>query len=101
MPESVHVEELCSVSYLRPVAGCPVYREYFKNGDDVPSQLCSIHQGTLRQQTTRAISGIFRSIGRSIAGIFRESTNHKLNSLSRRIFHGRDQVRQAIRAFVF
>jgi hypothetical protein len=68
----VHVEELCSVTYLRPVAGCPVYREYFKSGDVVPSQTCGLHEGTLRQEAARAVSGIFRSIGRSIAGIFRK-----------------------------
>src|SRR5206468_2050265 len=32
MPAGLRAEELCSVSYLRPVEGCPVYREYFKAG---------------------------------------------------------------------
>ena len=63
--------ELCSVSYLKPVAGCPVYTEYFKDGDSVPSRLCPIHRGTLKERATRAVAGFFRSLGDAIAGIFR------------------------------
>ena len=37
VPPGIRVEELCSVSYLRPVDGCPTYTEYFKEGDEVPS----------------------------------------------------------------
>jgi 1A family penicillin-binding protein len=70
VPESLRVEDLCSVSYLRPVEGCPVYHEYFKTGDVVPSQLCTIHQGNLKQRATRAVEGIFRSLGGKIAGWF-------------------------------
>src|SRR5262249_42811228 len=40
VPDGLHVEDLCSVSYLRPVDECPVYHEYFKDGDVVPSQSC-------------------------------------------------------------
>ena len=64
-------EELCSVSYLQPVEGCPTYIEYFKEGDSVPSALCPIHRGTLKQRATRAIEGFFRGLGSKIAGIFR------------------------------
>ena len=46
VPSGLHDEQLCRVSYLRPVEGCPVYTEYFKEGDDVPSRLCPVHQGT-------------------------------------------------------
>jgi 1A family penicillin-binding protein len=70
VPESLRVEDLCSVSYLRPVDGCPVYHEYFKKGDSVPSQLCTIHQGSLKQRAARVVEGVFRSLGGKIAGLF-------------------------------
>ena len=71
VPPGIHGEELCSVSYLRPVEGCPVYTEYFKEGDSVPSRLCNIHRGSLKQRATRAVAGFFRSLGSAIADIFR------------------------------
>ena len=70
-PRGLREVELCSVSYLKPVAGCPVYTEYFKDGDSVPSRLCPIHRGTLKERATRAVAGFFRSLGDAIAGIFR------------------------------
>ena len=70
IPSGLKAEELCSVSYLKPVDGCPTYTEYFKQGDSVPSERCGIHQGSLKQRAARAIEGLFRSIGRGIAGIF-------------------------------
>ena len=70
MPDGLEAEELCSVSYLRPVDGCPIYTEYFKSGDDIPSERCGIHQGSLRQRAARAVEGFFRSVGRGIAGLF-------------------------------
>jgi penicillin-binding protein 1A len=70
-PSDLHTAELCRISYKRAVDGCPTYVEYFKEGDDVPSQLCPIHQGTLKQQTQRAIQSIFGAIGRGIKGIFK------------------------------
>ena len=73
MPPGIHGEELCSVSYLAPVDGCPIYTEYFKDGDAVPSALCPIHRGSLKQRATRAIEGFFRGLGGKIAGIFRRS----------------------------
>ena len=72
IPSGLRPEELCSVSYLKPVDGCPTYTEYFKDGDAVPSQRCPIHQGSLKQRAARAIEGIFRSLGQKIAGIFRK-----------------------------
>jgi penicillin-binding protein 1A len=71
VPEGLTTEELCSISYLKPVEGCPTYIEYFKKGDAVPSQRCPIHQGTLKQRAARAIEGLFRSLGDKITGIFR------------------------------
>jgi len=72
VPEGMRTEELCSVSYLKPVDGCPTYTEYFKNGDSIPTQRCPIHEGSLKQRAARAIEGIFRSLGQRIAGIFRK-----------------------------
>ena len=71
VPDSVRAESLCSVSHLKPVDGCPVYTEYFKEGDDIPSELCGIHRGTLGQTATRAVEGVFRALGSRIAGLFR------------------------------
>jgi 1A family penicillin-binding protein len=70
-PEGVRGEELCSVSYLRPVEGCPVYTEYFKSGDAIPSALCPIHRGSLKQRATRMVEGLLHSLGGKIAGLFR------------------------------
>jgi membrane carboxypeptidase/penicillin-binding protein len=71
VPAGLQVEDLCSVSYLRPVEGCPVYREYFKSGDAIPSQSCPVHRGTIKERAARAVEGLFRSLGGKIAGIFK------------------------------
>jgi penicillin-binding protein 1A len=71
VPPGIHSEELCSVSYLAPVEGCPVYTEFFKDGDTVPTTLCPIHRGSLKQRATRAMEGFFRGLGSKIAGLFR------------------------------
>jgi penicillin-binding protein 1A len=70
-PGGLREEQLCRVSYLRPVEGCPVYIEYFKENDDVPSRLCPVHQGTVKQRVTRALEGLLSGIGRKLKGIFR------------------------------
>jgi penicillin-binding protein 1A len=70
-PPGVHGEDLCNVSYLQPVEGCPTYTEYFKDGDKVPTQLCPLHRGTLKERAARVVGGFFRSLGSKIAGIFR------------------------------
>jgi 1A family penicillin-binding protein len=70
-PGDMRAEELCHVSYLRPVDGCPTYVEYFKEGDDIPSRLCTIHQGSIKQRVQRAVEGVFGAIGRGLKGIFR------------------------------
>ena len=69
-PGDMRTQELCHVSYLRPVEGCPTYVEYFKDGDDIPSRLCTIHQGNIKQRVQRAVQGIFGAIGRGLKGIF-------------------------------
>ena len=70
IPDGLEAIELCELSYLRPVEDCPVYTEYFKTGDGVPTQHCPIHRGTLKQRAARAIEGFLRSLGRKIGGIF-------------------------------
>jgi 1A family penicillin-binding protein len=70
-PGDMRTEELCKLSYLHPVEGCPTYVEYFKDGDDIPTRLCTIHQGNLKQRAQRAIQGLFGALGRGIKGIFR------------------------------
>ncbi len=70
-PPGLREVELCRVSYLRPVEGCPVYTEYFKQDDDVPTRLCPIHQGTVKQRVARAIEGFLSGLGRKLKGIFR------------------------------
>jgi len=64
-------EQLCSVSYLRPVEGCPVYTEYLKEGDEAPGRLCTLHQGTIKQRVRRTIEGLFSGLGKRLKGIFR------------------------------
>ncbi len=71
IPADLQREELCRESHLKPLEGCPVYIEYFKDGDDVPSRLCPIHRGSLKEAATRAVQGILRGLGRSISEIFR------------------------------
>jgi membrane carboxypeptidase/penicillin-binding protein len=70
VPATVEEESLCSVSHLKPVDGCPVYTEYFKDGDSRPSQLCPVHRGTFKQVVARTADRFLRSIGRTIAAIF-------------------------------
>jgi 1A family penicillin-binding protein len=71
-PADLHGEEMCRLSYHRPVEGCPTYVEYFKDGDEIPTRLCPIHQGSLKQRAQRALQGVFGAIGRGILGIFRD-----------------------------
>jgi len=70
VPPGIHEQELCAVSYLRPVEECPTYVEYFKDVDEVPGALCPVHQGTLKQRATRAVQGFFRSLGGRLRGLF-------------------------------
>ena len=70
-PSGLKEAMLCRVSYNRPVEGCPTYTEYFKPDDTVPGKLCTVHQGSIRQQVRRAIEGFFSGLGRRIKGIWR------------------------------
>jgi len=70
-PAGLREVELCKVSYLKPVEECPVYTEYFKDGDQIPTRLCPIHQGTMKQDLHRALQGFFTGLGKKLRGIFR------------------------------
>jgi 1A family penicillin-binding protein len=70
VPDGLRAEELCNVSYLKPVQECPTYLEYFKEGDSIPSALCPLHRGTFKERTARAVQGLLKSLGGKIAGIF-------------------------------
>jgi penicillin-binding protein 1A len=70
-PAGLQEEALCRISYVKPVEGCPLYTEYFKDGDDIPDRLCQLHRGTIRQRVTRTIQGWAAELGRKIRGIFR------------------------------
>jgi 1A family penicillin-binding protein len=70
-PDDLRQEQMCMLSYHRALEGCPTYVEYFKDGDEIPTQLCQIHQGSLQQRAERAIQGLLGAIGKGIRGIFR------------------------------
>ena len=73
-PPACTRSSLCNVSYLRPVEECPVYIEYFKENDDVPSRLCPLHRGTVKQRVKRAFEGLsVRASGGSSRASFDES----------------------------
>ncbi len=70
-PAGLTDEPLCSISYLKPVDGCPIYSEYFKDGDQIPDRLCPVHRGSVRQRVTRTVQGWVSEAGRRLRGIFR------------------------------
>ena len=71
MPGGLKEEELCRVSYLRPVEGCDVYVEYFKADDKVPGRLCPLHEGSIKQRVRRVVEGFLATLGRRIKEIVR------------------------------
>ena len=70
-PATLEDVSLCRISYLRPVDGCPIYTEYFKEGDAIPKQMCPVHRGNLKQQARRVLDDLLRGVGRRIRDIFR------------------------------
>jgi 1A family penicillin-binding protein len=70
-PAGLQEEALCAISYLKPVDGCPLYTEYFKDGDAIPDRLCTLHRGSVRQRITRTVQGWFEELGRKVKGIFK------------------------------
>ena len=69
-PPDLRPQELCLLSYQRPVEGCPTYVEYFKDGDEIPTRLCPIHAGGFKQQTQRALRSAFGAIGERLKRMF-------------------------------
>lgn len=63
-------DTLCRVSHLQPPEGCPTYAEYFKSGDHVPSRLCPIHPGTLRQRAERKVETFVGFLARRLRNVF-------------------------------
>ena len=70
-PAGLEEEALCVITHRKPVDGCPLYTEYFKDGDDVPDRLCTLHSGSIRQRVTRTIQGWMAEVGRRARGVFR------------------------------
>jgi penicillin-binding protein 1A len=70
-PADLRVVSLCRVSYLRPVDGCPVYTEYFKQDDEVPDRLCPVHKGSVKQRIQRTMESFFSGIKRRVLGVFK------------------------------
>jgi 1A family penicillin-binding protein len=70
-PGGLEEETLCAITYLKPVDGCPLYTEFFKEGDEVPGRLCALHPGSIRQRVTRTMQGWMAEMGRRVRGIFR------------------------------
>jgi 1A family penicillin-binding protein len=71
-PATLRDEELCLISYHRPLDGCPTYLEYFKDGDEIPSRLCPVHSGSLKQRAQRAVQGWLGALGRRVRGSIRD-----------------------------
>jgi membrane carboxypeptidase/penicillin-binding protein len=72
VPYGLEDVELCRLSYLQPVEGCPTYVEYFKEGDEVPRRACTIHRGNLKQRARRAVDRFFSAVGRKLKSIFED-----------------------------
>jgi penicillin-binding protein 1A len=70
-PAGLQDEPLCALTYLKPVEGCPLYTEYFKEGDEIPDRLCPLHRGTVRQRLARTVQGWAAELGRTVRDIFR------------------------------
>ena len=71
-PAGLEEETLCAITHRQPVDGCPLYTEFFKEGDDVPDRLCTLHSGSIKQRVARTIQGWMTEAGRRVRGmIFR------------------------------
>ena len=71
VPEGLQAEELCSVSYLRPVDGCPVYTRVLQGRRRDPDRSCARFTAARSSSGPRARRGLFRSLGSKIAGLFK------------------------------
>ncbi|HVR70895.1 MAG TPA: PBP1A family penicillin-binding protein [Vicinamibacteria bacterium] len=68
-PPGLRERELCRLSYLRPLEGCPTYVEYFKEDDAVPRRMCTLHQGSLKEEARRAVGEVLGALGRRLRRI--------------------------------
>jgi penicillin-binding protein 1A len=71
VPPGMTEMRFCQVSYRRAVNECPDYVEYFKDGDDVPSERCPIHRGNLKQTLERALDRFFNDLGKRLRRILK------------------------------
>jgi penicillin-binding protein 1A len=71
LPPGIRTAKFCRESYRRAVSGCPAYTEYFKEGDDIPSEKCPIHSGNVLKDVGRAIDHFFDDLGRRLGKIFK------------------------------
>jgi penicillin-binding protein 1A len=71
VPPGLDAVELCSMSFTRPVDDCPLYVEYFKEGDDRPVKLCPIHRGSPWERAERAVDALLDRVGRRLRRILK------------------------------
>lgn len=70
VPNGMRAEQLCRLSHQLAVDGCPVYTEYFKAGDAIPTELCAVHRRTLVQRAQEAVQSLFGRLKRRLSGVF-------------------------------
>ena len=61
-PPNLRAETMCRISYDRAGDDCPSYVEYFKPGDEVPTQFCELHAGGLKQRAARVVQRLLAAI---------------------------------------
>lgn len=69
-PSGLRAEALCSVSYALPADYCLTYTEYFKPGDPLPAETCSLHRLSFQERALRAFDEMFREIGERLRDVF-------------------------------
>ena len=69
-PFDVDEVELCRITFLRPVADCPTYVEYLKEGDELPKGRCELHRGSFEDRAGRTFGRMLGRIGRRLKRIF-------------------------------
>jgi 1A family penicillin-binding protein len=70
VPPGLRSAKFCRASYRRAVSGCPVYTEYFKDGDEIPSGKCPIHSGSVFKDVGHAIDHFLDDLGKRLKKIF-------------------------------
>jgi 1A family penicillin-binding protein len=71
VPPGLQEVEFCRMSYRRALSECPKYVEYFKDGDDVPSERCPIHRGDLQEKVERALGHLIDDLGKRLRRILK------------------------------